>query len=107
MNTPANLAAWATIPTGRTPRVAIINKDLTQTGTVAIAMPGYKQAQVLLLTAPSYNSTAGVTLAGQTLDGSTTGLLHGTKTEQTILSVNGIFYLPMAITSAALVIFNN
>jgi hypothetical protein len=105
LNTPANLTAWATLPTGRNPRVAIINKDETLSGTVAVTMPGYSQASVLYLTAPSYTSTHGITLAGQTFDGSTTGNIQGTKTPVTLSGVNGVFQVPMLTTSAALVIF--
>jgi hypothetical protein len=105
LSTPANLTAWAVTPEGRTPRVTIINKDETLSGTVAVTMPGYSKATVLYLTAPSYTSTNGVTLAGQTFDGSTNGKIRGTKTEVPLTGVNGVFQLPMSPTSAALVIF--
>ncbi len=107
LTTPANLTAWATVPASRSPRLAIINKDETLAGNVSISMPGYSQATVLLLTAPSYTSTAGVTFAGQTLDGSLSGKLQGTKTEETLEGTDGVFQIPMSITSAALVIFTN
>ncbi len=105
LNTPVNLKAWATDPTSRTPRVAIINKDEVQEGNVAITIPGYTHASVLRLQAASYKATAGVTFAGQTLDGSSNGELRGSKVVETIDSVDGVFTIPMSTASAALVIF--
>ncbi len=107
LSTEANLKAWATRPAGRNPRVAIINKDEAATGNVAVTMPGYSSAVVLRLTAPSYESTSGVTFAGQTFDGSNDGRIRGTKTLEPIDAVNGIFSIPMGVTSAALVIFSH
>ena len=107
LSTPANLTAWATVPASRTPRIAIINKDKTLSGTVAITVPGYSQATVLRLTAPSYTSTTGVTFAGQTLDGSQDGKLQGIHRIETIEGTDGVFQIPMSTTSAALVGFAN
>jgi hypothetical protein len=107
VSTPANLKAWATVPAGGTPHVVLINKDETQTGTVAVAMPGYTQASVLRLTAPSYTSAKGISFGGQTFDGSTDGTLQGSKSSETVTSTDGVFYVKMPITSAALLIFNN
>ncbi len=105
LSTPANLKAWATVPTARTPRVAIINKDENLSGPVAITMPGYSQATIEFLTAPSYSSSAGITFAGQTFDGTTSGRMVGSKSVETISGTNGVFQLQMPVTSAALVIF--
>ena len=105
LDTPANLKAWATIDASGTPRLVVINKDEVQNGNVSVSLPGYTQATVLRLTAPSYQSTSGVTLAGQTFDGSTDGTIRGTQTLETIDGTNGVFQLPMSITSAALVVF--
>ena len=66
---------------------------------------GFSQAQVLRLTAPSYLSTSGVVFAGQTFDGSTTGLIQGTQTAENVAASQGVFQIPMPVTSAALVIF--
>jgi hypothetical protein len=105
--TSSNLTAWATVDTSGTPRLVIINKDETATGTVEVTEPGFNTASVLRLTAPSYTSSAGVTFAGQTFDGSTDGTIQGSKNVETITGTNGVFQLPMPITSAALVIFSN
>jgi hypothetical protein len=105
--TSSNLSAWAAVDSSGTTRLAIINKDETSTGTVAVNEAGYSKATVLRLQAPSYSSTSGVTLAGQTFDGSTDGTLQGSQTVQTITGTNGVFQLTMPVTSAALVVFSN
>ncbi len=106
LDTPANMKAWATVDASGDPRLVVINKDEVQTGTVSISLPGYTQANVLRLTAPSYQATSGVTLGGQTFDGSTDGTIQGTQTVETIEGNGGVFQLPMSITSAALVTFH-
>ncbi len=105
LNTPANLKTWATVDTSGVTRLVILNKDENLTGNVAISFPGYTQATVMLLTAPSYSSAAGITFAGQTFDGSPDGTLQGRQTVQTITGTNGVFQLPMSVTSGALVTF--
>ncbi len=105
LSTPANLTAWATVDSSETPRLTLINKDEALTGTVNINVPGYSQATVLRLAAPSYSSTAGVTFAGQTFDGSPDGKWQGTQAAEAIEGANGVFQLTMPTTSAALVIF--
>ena len=107
VDTQANLTGWATVDASGTPRLAIINKDENLTGTVSVILPGYSQAQVYRLTAPSYLSTSGVAFAGQTFDGSTDGTIQGTQTVETIDVTSGVFQIPMPITSAALVVFSN
>jgi hypothetical protein len=102
LNTSVNLKAWAVLPAAGAPHVVVINKDETKSGTVAVTMPGYNHATVLRLTAPSYTSTSGIKFGGQTFDGSTDGTIQGTKKTETIEGVNGVFQLPMTVTSAAL-----
>ena len=105
LNTNANLTAWATLDASNTPRLVLINKDESSTGTVAVTLAGYNHAQILRLTAPSYQSTSGVTFAGQTFDGSTDGSMQGLQSIDQIDVAHGVFNIPMPITSAALVIF--
>jgi len=105
LDTHANLTAWATIDTSGTPRLAIINKDESSTGTVYVTLSGYSQAQVYRLTAPNYQSTSGVTFAGQTFDGSTDGVIQGSLAIESVDVSDGVFQFPMPITSAALVVF--
>jgi hypothetical protein len=107
LTTEANLTTWATIDAAGTPRLAIINKDLGSTGTVDVSISGYTHAQIYRLTAPGYQSTSGVSFAGQTFDGSTDGTIQGTQTVESIDSTGGVFAIPMPITSAAIVVFSN
>jgi hypothetical protein len=105
LETSANLKAWATVDGVGTPRLAIINKDENSAGTADITLGGYSHAQVYRLSAPTYQSTSGVTFAGQTFDGSTDGVIQGTQTIESVDVSNGVFQIPMPITSAALVVF--
>jgi hypothetical protein len=105
LTTSANMTTWATIDASGTPRLAIINKDLSFTGTVDVSIGGYTHAQVYRLTAPSYQSTSGVSFGGQTFDGSTDGTIQGAQTVESIDLTDGVFEIPMPISSAALVVF--
>jgi hypothetical protein len=58
------------------------------------------------LNAPNYQSTSGVSFAGQTFDGSTDGTIQGTQTVESIDVTDGVFEIPMPITSAAIVVFS-
>lgn len=103
LNTSANLSAWATVDQSGTLRLALINKDTSQTGSVAVTMPGYAHATILRLTAPSYTATTGASFAGQTIGSD--GALHGSRAVDTVGSVDGVFHVPMSVTSAALLTF--
>jgi hypothetical protein len=50
---------------------------------------------------------SGATFAGQTFDGSTNGVIQGTQAIESVTGPDGVFEVPMPITSAALVIFTN
>jgi hypothetical protein len=102
----ANVSIWATVDGKGTTHMIVINKDEAATGSVQINLPGYTTGTVRFLAAPSYTSTAGVTLGGQTFDGSTDGTIQGQVTTSTITGQSGVFTLPsMPITSAALIDF--
>jgi hypothetical protein len=105
LDTKANLKAWATVDAAGTPRLALINKDESSAGTVDITLSGYSHAQIYRLTAPAYQSTSGVTFAGQTFDGSTTGVIQGAPTVESVDVSAGMFEVSIPITSAALVVF--
>jgi hypothetical protein len=107
LTTGANLSVWATqdLTTG-VERVVVLNKDETYSGVVAINAPGYNTATVTRLVAPSYSSTSGVTLGGQTFDGSQDGTIQGTPTKETYTGTNGVFQFNMPVTSGALVVLS-
>jgi len=106
LNTPANLTAWATVDASGTPRLVIINKDEEASGSVGISLPGYSQATYERLIAPSFTSISGVTLGGQTFDGSSNGKILGTATSTTVDGNNGFFEISLPTTSAVIVVFS-
>ncbi len=103
IGTRANFKAWATVDASGVHHVVLINKDEKATGMVAVNMPGYSHASVLRLEAPTYTSTTEASFAGQSIGPD--GALHGAKTGETIAGTNGMFQIPIGITSAALVTF--
>jgi len=102
LTTNANIKAWATMDSGQTIRLLLLNKDESTSGPIAISLSGYGQATVTRLTAPSYSSTTGVTLGGQTFDGSPDGTLQGTATSETVQPVSGVYTVNLPDVSAAL-----
>ena len=105
LTTMANLKAWATIDSNGTIRIALINKDESAEGTVAISLAGFGAGTITRLTAPSYQATTGITLGGQTFDGSTDGTAQGTAYGETVEASGGVYTVAIAPTSAALLTF--
>lgn len=103
LTTSANLKAWATLdPTTGHVTVAIINKDQSASGSVQLTVPGYTSGVVKRMLAPSFSSTTGITLAGQTFDGSQDGKPIGTAYGEIAGSQNGTFQVSVGPTSALL-----
>lgn len=103
LTTSANIKAWATIDANHTIRLLILNKDLTASGPVSMSLAGYGQAAVTRLIAPSFSAITGVTLAGQTFDGSPDGKPQGIATSELAQPANGIYTIVVPSVSAALV----
>jgi hypothetical protein len=101
--TGANIKAWATIDSAQTIHLLLLNKDETASGPVTIALNGYGQAMVARLTAPALSSTTGVTLAGQTFDGSTDGKPQGTAYSETVQPAGSTYTVALPAVSAALI----
>jgi len=102
----ANVSIWATVDSTSAAHVVVINKDEVASGSVQISLPGYSTGTVRAITAPSFTSTTGVTLGGQTFDGSTDGTIQGSAVSTTIQAVNGVFTLAnVPVTSAVLIDF--
>ena len=101
-STTANLKIWSILGQDGKVRVAIINKDQTFAGQAAISLAGYGAAQAMQLVAPSFTATSGVSLGGQTFDGSVDGTAAGVQTLTTIEPVNGVYTVPVQPTSAVL-----
>jgi hypothetical protein len=105
--TSANVSVWATVDNSSTVHAIVINKDENATGKVTIYVPGYTTGTVRYLTAAGYWATNGVTLGGQTFDGSTDGKIQGNLTTTTIASPTGHFAIGnMPIECAAVIDFN-
>ena len=102
VQTTANIKVWATQDKNGTVHVIVINKDESFTGNVSISLPGYGTAQMTQLLAPSYQSPNGVTLGGQTFDGSIDGNMLGTPTSITLTPSKGTYTVPIQPTSAVL-----
>jgi hypothetical protein len=100
--TSANVSVWATIDAAGIIRIAVLNKDQTNSGTVAITLAGYGNASLKTLTAASVTATMGVSYGGQTLDGSTDGTMQGTLSTTTVAPTSGVYIFAVAPTSAAL-----
>jgi len=101
-----NVKVWATEDAQGTIRVAIINKDESFSGNVAITVPGYGTAQAERLEAPSYLSKAGVTFNGQTFDGSVDGNLVGTATPLQVAPSDNVYTVSVEPTSAMLLVIS-
>jgi hypothetical protein len=101
--TQASIKAWATIDANQTIRLLLLNKDQTASGPVSITLNGYGQATVTRLTAPSFSSTTGVNLAGQTFDGSADGTPQGTAYAEIAQPSSGVYTVALPAVSAALI----
>jgi hypothetical protein len=102
--TDSNVSIWATVDNTSTAHVVVINKDEQATGNVQITLPGYSTGTIRYLQAPSYSSTNGVTLGGQTFDGTPDGTIQGSLVTSTITAENGVFTLASMPTVTAAII---
>jgi len=94
---------WATLQADGKVHAVLINKSETAAETFAVTVPGFASATARLLTAPSYTSTAGITLGGQTFDGSTNGLIQGAVVKFPVQAKSGVFTVTVPIASAVIV----
>ncbi len=105
--TQGNIKVWATLDAQRVVRVVLLNKDTALGGKARIQLSSPRTAGVLTrLRAPSVNATSGVTLAGQTFDGTVDGLPLGTYTNEKIMPQNGSYSLELPPANAAMLTLN-
>jgi hypothetical protein len=83
-------------------RIALINKDKTANVTATIDLSGYGIGTLTRLLASSYQAKTGITLGGQTFDGSKDGTLQGAPTSESVTPRGAVYWVPMPPTSAAL-----
>ena len=98
----ANIKVWATVDQAGVTHIAILNKDEAFAGTVAINLPGHAQGSVSRLVAPSYQSVAGVSIGGQTFDGSIDGTLVGSPLTEVATPSSGVYSIAVQPVSAVL-----
>jgi Glycosyl hydrolase family 79 C-terminal beta domain len=103
-----NIRVWATLDSQQVVRVVLLNKDATLGGKVRIQLSSPRTAGILTrLRAPSVNATNGITLAGQTFDGTVDGLPLGSYTSEQVMPQNRSYILDLPATSAALLTLNS
>ena len=102
VQTNANIKVWATEDKSGAVHVIILNKDKSFSGNVSVSLPGRGAATVLQMLAPSYDSTDGITIGGQTFDGSVDGKPVGSPITDSIEPSNGTYVVPVQPTSAVL-----
>jgi len=98
--TNSNIKIWITTDNTGKAHLVVINKELATAGNVQITLPGYTKGTASVLTASSYLATDGVTIGGQTFDGSTDGSLQGSASTQTLSPTNNVWTIPVAAMSA-------
>jgi len=65
VNTSANVSAYATLDNNQQPWVTVINRDIaTRIQATVISPSAFQSAEVMYLSAPSYDAKTGTTLAG-------------------------------------------
>jgi Glycosyl hydrolase family 79 C-terminal beta domain len=105
VNAPSGpVKVWATQDAAGVVRVTLINKDPNAEHDVALNIPNATSpASLETLSAPSINSTDGVTLGGQSFgDATTTGTLPGPPHATPLVPVGGTYTVPLPAGSAAL-----
>lgn len=106
-NTLGNIKVWATLDAQRVVRVVLLNKDTRLGGKTRIQLSSLRSAGILTrLRAPAVNATNGVTLAGQTFDGTVDGLPLGPYTSEKVMPQNGSYTLDLPPASAVMLTLN-
>jgi hypothetical protein len=95
---------WATAGPDGTVRIVGINQDATAEHDLQITLPGATNGGALeMLAAPSLAATDGVTLGGQSFgDETTTGTLPSAPATTPVTPAAGVYSMPLAPGSAAL-----
>jgi hypothetical protein len=104
MSSTANVKAWATRDASGDLRVIVINKDESATGDVVIQtnLDTPEPASLIRLQAPALNARTGITLGGQTFDGSPDGTLQGDLVVEQVDPQSGTCTFSLPPVSAAL-----
>jgi hypothetical protein len=104
VTTPAHVHAWATLGDDGAVRVAMINLDRTCGGIISLSMPGRSEAATLMrLRAPALNAKSGLTLGGQTWDGSVDGQPLGAATSEPVVYDKGAYKVSLPSLEAVVI----
>jgi hypothetical protein len=104
VKTPVRVHAWATLGEDGIVRVALINLDQTCDTVISLGVPGRSEAATLVrMKAPSLKARDGLTLGGQTWDGSIDGLPLGTAESEPVAYDNGAYKVPLPALEAVVV----
>jgi hypothetical protein len=101
-----NVEVWATIDASNTVRVVALEKDTDGPGntkTIELNIGSYaKPGTLTTMTASGLSATSGITIAGQTFDGTTNGSLAGTAVSSQVTPVSGIYTITVADGTATM-----
>jgi hypothetical protein len=102
--TAGRVRAWATLGDDGVVRVALINEDMTNKETIGVRVAGRSgNATLLRLRAPAIDAKTGLTLGGQTWDGSTDGLPLGALTPEAVSRNGDAYVVPLPALEAVVV----
>ena len=102
--TPAHVHAWATLGEDGAVRVALINLDLARGGVISLRLLGRSGVATLVrLCAPALDARDGLTLGGQTWDGSVDGRPLGTAVSEPVAYDTGAYRVPLPALEAVVV----
>ncbi|MBC8121196.1 MAG: hypothetical protein H7Y22_05065 [Gemmatimonadaceae bacterium] len=98
-----NVKIWATRDNKGVTRIVALNKDLGASGNARIQISGtYPAATLVQLSGSSAYARTGLTLAGQTFDGTMDGKPLGTYTSSSVAPSNGTYVFSLPKSSAAM-----
>lgn len=99
-----DVQVWATCDDRGKVRVMVLNKAPARPANLVLCVPGGSQGRLTYLTAPSMTASTGVTLAGQTYDGTPDGHPHGRYRADDVRARGGRFVFSVRAASAALLV---
>jgi hypothetical protein len=104
VKSPVRVHSWATLGDDDAVRVALINMDKTHDTVISLRVPGRSEAATLVrLRAPALDSRDGLTLGGQTWDGSADGQPLGTAVSEPVVYDKGAYKVSLPALEAVVV----
>lgn len=98
----SNVKAWASVDPAGVLRITLINKDESAGGNVTVQVPTSGSAALTRLLAPGLSAQSGITLGGQSFDGSADGTLQGAAAFETVAPTPSGYTVAVPPLSAAL-----